>query len=190
MVDRDALDWAFDILGAVGGLAGVFALWYTARARREIAAERVRVFELEILREIASEIDDGFLYRISEEPHRLRKFARRLDLLPGRDLPFWREVIAMQWPMNPAERQRELSQLTMDLAKRQPPQDAPEEEQATWKAEHAQAVRDLDESAHYFREGVSQRLLDELIEAIIVRVQDGSEDGRWGRLRRWWRFGV
>jgi hypothetical protein len=198
-VDRDPMDWFFDILGAIGGLTGAIALWYAAQAKRDVAEERRRLFELDVLRELAAGIDNGFLYRISDDPERLRQFARRLDLLPGQDLPFWREMMDSRYladftggPTFIAQ-QMARSKVVADIASRQPGVDAAAVEQARWQEERDAAVQHLQRSAHDFRESVSQRLMDDLVHAITTRVEDGGKrvaKGPLGRLRRWWRFGV
>jgi hypothetical protein len=88
-----AQDW-WNLLGVVGSLAiGAAALVVALRANRNangaerrsrqlIADERVRVFELEILRDLALATDDGSALT--------RNFTSPLLLLPGPDLPRWR----------------------------------------------------------------------------------------------------
>lgn len=189
-VVRDTWDWIAIGLAALGSFAAAWAIWYSAQSKRELVDERRRLFELEILREIATGIDNGFLFEISEHPERLRIFARRLDLLPGADLPLWRTLMDMQWPgdvsnyMGVAERQQKLSQELLELSKRQPDAEAPDAEQREWDERYKALTTDIRESAHRHREGVSRMLLDELVHAITVRVEAGSFE----RSRRW--FGL
>src|SRR4051812_37855543 len=107
------LGLVFGVAGLVGGFAAAWAIWYSVQAKRELVNERRRLFGLEVLRGIATEgggllefevwretegeADDGFLYKIGEDPLRPRKFARRLDLLPTSDMPFWREMFGWKW---------------------------------------------------------------------------------------------
>lgn len=186
-----AWEWFFGWADVAGGFGAVIAIGFALaalrdgnRARREAIDERRRLFELSILRELLTGIDNGFLYRISDDPERLREFARRLDLLPGSDLPFWREMFSMRYPgdvtryMGLVQRQQELSVQIGELAKSQPPPDAPAAEQAVWDEAHEQATTELRASADAMRERVSDRLLAELVDAITCRVEAGTIKSR------------
>lgn len=74
---RDLWDWVALAASVIGSFAAAWALWYAVRTKRDIIDERRRLFQLDVLREIAAGVDDGFLFKIGSDPLRLRKFARR-----------------------------------------------------------------------------------------------------------------
>jgi len=181
---RDDWDWIFGGAGVIGALGAIVALLYAAKAQRdatwarlEVVAERRRQFQLEVLREIAAGIDDGFLYKIGEDPLRLRKFARRLELLPRSDLPTWRTVMDMRWQDEVSEhmgfkepwmaKSREVFESAQAGAR------VPEAERAAWQARDDRLAEELQEIAFTFNEALSTRLNQELITAITARVEAG-----------------
>src|SRR3954465_12617509 len=180
---QTVVDWA-QIVGALGAIIAIgFAVAAqrgSTRAQLAIVAERRRQFQLEILREIVTEVDDGFLYKIAEEPVRLRKFARRLDLLPGSDLPFWRDVIAMRWmdevvvAMGVRDRWTAKSEEILNSAKEQ--ETLEESERKNWQERHDRLKAEVVEIAAGFHEAVSSQLLRELVAAITDRVEAGNPD--------------
>lgn len=159
-VVRDFWDWFSVWAAAVGGFAAAGAIWYAARAqrdatraRREVAAERGRQFELEVLREILNEADGSSLTGWGTADRltaRLRLFQGRLDFLGLHELPFWRRLIEGNW-----------YQTVMQ-----------EMGHPTSFSDHDGAVR----------QRINDRLLRELREAIIARVEAGNPaitSGRW-----------
>ncbi|MFC4071915.1 hypothetical protein [Actinoplanes subglobosus] len=68
------------------------------KARAAIAAERRRAFDLEVLQGLTEALDVELprVLEIAVDPPKMRVyFGSRLALLPGHELPFWREVQAM-----------------------------------------------------------------------------------------------
>lgn len=189
------VDWA-QVIGAFAALA---AIWFARRAqheasrvRREAIDERGRLFELEILREILREVDDGLLFKIAADPRRLHRFRWRIDFLPKTELSFWRELMDMEWQDEVSARVgfkeawMAKSVEIFESAKRGA--DLPEPDRAAWRLDHAQLAEDVSGIAFMFHETVSMQLLRELMGAIAGRVEAGRYEPRrrtwWGRLRR------
>lgn len=185
-VVRDGWDWFFGWAQVVGALALFVAIAEVARARREnaetrreAAAERVRQFEIEILREILADVDGGLLHEVGGYPHRLRKYARRIALLPQDDLPFWRTLMEMRWQGEVSEFtgfkepwQAKSVEIGASAKERESLTDPAEI--ADWRAQHDRLAAEVAEVADTFHETVSTRLLRELIEAITTRVAAGQ----------------
>lgn len=190
-VVRDLWDWVGLVGGVAGGFGAAWAIWVSAQTKQDIIDERRRQFQLDVLREIATSIDNGFLYLIADDPEKLRQFARRLDLLPGADLPTWREMLTMRWPDDVAiymgfkDQQLAKSQAVAEWVKCQPPPSAPSLDRGTWAKRYEELVDDLQLSVHSYQERVSNQLLGELVHAITVRVEDGAIRSR--RRFRFWR---
>jgi hypothetical protein len=183
------VDWA----QVVGAFAALAAIWFargahqeTNRVRREAIDERGRLFELEILREILREVDDGLLFKIAADPWRLRRFRWRIDFLPKSELSFWRELMDLEWQDEVSARVgfkeawMAKSVEIFESAKRG--EGLPEPDKAAWRLDHAQLAQDVSGIAFTFHETVSMQLLRELMGAIAERV----EAGRYEPRRRSW----
>jgi hypothetical protein len=96
----DGFDWANLFIGTGGLLIAVAAflisLWVQRRSARSVIDERRRLFELDILRELATGLDDPSIAgSVFLNPHVLDRFALRLELLSER-LPLWDQVLAVK----------------------------------------------------------------------------------------------
>ncbi|MFI6079294.1 hypothetical protein ACIA5C_48120 [Actinoplanes sp. NPDC051343] len=95
-------DW-FDILSLIAGFGGLAAaLVALKQARRAqhtanhaITDERRRQFELEILRDLAKDLDAGLAKEVWSRPTLLIDYAIRLDLLSTR-LQFWGKIAVLK----------------------------------------------------------------------------------------------
>ena len=92
------------LVDSIAAFAALVAIGYAVRAqqgtnrlRQETIDKRTRLFELEILREILRDIDNGLLLHIAGDPRRLRQFTWRIDFLPTSELPSWRRLLTMNW---------------------------------------------------------------------------------------------
>ena len=104
------------IVGAMASSASIYLAWRAVqigktaaqeaakanveagKARAAIAAERRRAFDLEVLRGLteALDVELSHVLEVATDPPKMRVyFGSRLALLPEHDLPFWREVQAM-----------------------------------------------------------------------------------------------
>jgi hypothetical protein len=94
----DGFDWFGAAMGLGGFVAAIVAIVLARRAQRSadtaIAEERRRVFELEILRDLAEDLDNsstaqlGLVDQLFRQPSDMKKYALRLDLLSDR-MSFW-----------------------------------------------------------------------------------------------------
>jgi hypothetical protein len=96
-VIKDFWDWVALFAGLGGTVAAVVAIVLARRAQKTatsaVTAERRRVFELEILRDLMRDLDEGKLVgRVFERPTELRKYQHRLALLSSK-LPFWMQMM-------------------------------------------------------------------------------------------------
>jgi hypothetical protein len=81
-VVHDWLDWVNLGVASVGILVAIVAIIIAIRAQRSIADERRRQFELEILREILTEVEESdLLDDVEFKPGKLRRYQRRLMLI-------------------------------------------------------------------------------------------------------------
>ncbi|BCJ46111.1 hypothetical protein GCM10010168_50600 [Actinoplanes ianthinogenes] len=91
-------------LSAASGLIGVtislFAVGFAVRSFKiagdRISQERMRVFQLEVLRQLVVELDESDLVaEVFSNPRELARFRMRLDLLK-KNLPNWETVITLK----------------------------------------------------------------------------------------------
>ncbi|WP_143235040.1 hypothetical protein [Paractinoplanes atraurantiacus] len=121
----DGFDWWNGLSGTGGFVAAIVAIVIAVRAQRTadqaVTTERRRVFELELLRELAKDLDNGLAERALKEPAVLRGYEFRLNLLSAR-LQSWdqlaaagdfAEVMAAVGFENGGELQRRMADLTI-----------------------------------------------------------------------------
>ncbi|MGK5677575.1 hypothetical protein [Actinoplanes sp. URMC 104] len=84
-VITDRFDWWNAGVGTAGVLIAIAAITIAIRADKKadriLAEERRRVFELEVLRELAKEVDEGKLDTAAEHPSLIGEYRLRLRLL-------------------------------------------------------------------------------------------------------------
>jgi hypothetical protein len=94
----DGFDWANVIVGGLGFFVGVAAIVIALAAQHTanigVADERRRLFELEILRDLTKDLDEGLSDRVFTHPDVLMVYRLRLDLLSTR-LDSWDQIIAL-----------------------------------------------------------------------------------------------
>lgn len=173
-----------DVAGAAGGVVAIFfgirALLETSDVRGDAIDERRRLFELEILREILREVDDGLLFEIGGEPRRLRRFTFRLGFLPTSEMPTWREMLGMNWQDEVSER--------FEFKEPWHAKSREVGEAAKRGEDNSRLQTELHQVAFNFHETVSSQLMRELSGAITARVEAGRFQGSrrawYGKRRR------
>jgi hypothetical protein len=92
----DGFDWWNAVVGTAGILIAVIAIIIAIRSDRRadkvLTEERRRVFELEILRELAQTVDGGLARDLLWSPGKLEEYRLRLKMLSTR-LGYWDEVL-------------------------------------------------------------------------------------------------
>lgn len=103
----DGFDWANVIIAGIsavfglgGFVAAIVAIVLARRAQRTadeaVTGERRRVFELEILRDLVTALDEGGVAsEVYDRPLYLHRFGHRLSLLSAR-LPFWDQIMRLK----------------------------------------------------------------------------------------------
>jgi hypothetical protein len=174
----DGFDYTSLAINSIAVLAAVIAIVIAVRAQGSIARERRRQFELEILRQILTDIEEtDLLHEVEFKPGKLRRYQRRLLLL--RDPPaFWMSTMSADWyaevvPESHQKRQSERSARIAELAKAL--EDAPNND--ALREEYNQVAADLRAGGDQMREDLRLRLVNEIEAAIRSRV-----DAR----DRWW----
>lgn len=191
---RDFWDWFGLAAGTLGALGAAVAIGFAAaaqraatEARRDAVKERRRQFELTVLRELVRDLDENpHLYvEASFKPALLRRYRLQLDLIAG-DLPYWRRLVDLDWRDEVVEasglsdlktRQQDLSKQLFDHNK------VGKRGEKAWEAEYARLEGELSAVARQIEAYVTDRLIRELHEAIVARVESGREVP----LRRSWR---
>lgn len=191
-VVHDWMDWVQLLFGVLG----VLAVWFAfraqkdaTRARRAIPAERRRQFELEILRSLLDDLDENqILHQVELSPSRLQRYQHRLAPLPSSALPFWRQVMSVDWYDSLPDdsgfraRQKALSVSRSEVVRRL--RDDPDNTEL--KAEADRQAAQISEAAKQFADEIRGRLLDELLATIKERVEAEADQHHrwWSRVRR------
>jgi hypothetical protein len=177
-VVHDGFDRLTLIFGAAGVVAAIVAIVIAVRAQRSIADERRRQFELEILRQILAEVEDGnLLDEIEFKPGKVHRFRRRLMLIENPP-PYWVTVMSADWYADLVpDRLRRQEEVSVEHAAAVNKAMANPDNADLW-AEVERHKEELAILADGVRASVPRRLLNELEEAIRGRV-----DAR----HQWWR---
>jgi hypothetical protein len=97
-VQPDGFDWWNAVVGTAGIVIAIVAIVIAIRTDRRadkvLTEERRRVFELEILRELARDLDGGLAEKVFENPRTLETYELRLALLSSR-LRYWDQVTGL-----------------------------------------------------------------------------------------------
>ncbi|GAA0494079.1 hypothetical protein Ade02nite_20730 [Paractinoplanes deccanensis] len=178
-------EWFFGWADVAGGIGAVIAIGFAVRAQRDatkarksVARERRRQFEVQILREIVDLVDDDFLHEIQFHPNRLRAFKHRFALLSPGTLPYWQKLSGMNWYLEVrAGTEFEQRQIDVNAAHYAHLQARPESPAALdeWDKERERLAASLVSVADDFEAYVKNRLLSELLKAIADRV-DAVDD--------------
>jgi hypothetical protein len=96
---NDWVDYLNLVLAGVGGFASAIAIWIALRAERKadtaVTDERRRVFELEILRDLMKDVDQGLAELVLSNLGYLQRYRFRLGLISA-PMPFWQQVMDAQ----------------------------------------------------------------------------------------------
>jgi hypothetical protein len=165
----DGFDWSNLFIGLGGLAAAIVAIVIAVAAQASIARERRRQFELEILRDILIEVEEGDLMEDVEfNPGKLRRYRRRLSLIENPP-SYWTTVMTADWYADLVpdvlERQREISAQHAVLVGRLG--DDPTNDDL--KAEVGRVREELSAMAREVREGVPRKLINQLETAIRQR---------------------
>jgi hypothetical protein len=95
-VVKDWLDYTNLVFGLGGFAAAIVAIILARHAQRSadtaITEERRRVFELDILRALMKDLDEGLVGEVFTNPQALGRYRGRLSLLSS-PLPFWERLM-------------------------------------------------------------------------------------------------
>lgn len=100
---NDWVDYVSAGAGVVGLVVAIVAIVLANRAQRTadraVTDERRRMFELEILRDLTKDLDEGLAQRVFDRPATLAEYRFRLSLLSS-ELSVWTRVMALPDPVD------------------------------------------------------------------------------------------
>lgn len=193
---KDTYDYVAFGAGIASMLFSVIAIFYAASAQRaardaryDLAAERRRVFELEVLRDLVQTVDKYNLIAAAiDNPTVLHQFTQRLTLLAGTELPFWRRAVRASWRNDLVEElghKEEIEQVNKEHVAHQKAR-FEWEDQVAWQAESDRLQVEVSAVQRRFEADVTTNLVSELHHAIASKINEGR--GPEGHAAKsWWR---